>query len=168
MDLALVTGRGPDLLTNLGGLKPLVQDCDVVAFGFRDDLDGYGELAAESSHPAFQWVSLVDVRRVGASSAARDAIAHLRSSVIHGLWIHLDVDVLDDVLMPAVDSRQPGGLSYEELRAVLNTVLDSGLAVGLEITILDPELDTDGRITREFAGFLADTLSTGIVTRRPA
>ena len=36
MDLALATGRGPDVLTNLEGRKPLVVDEDVVAFGFRD------------------------------------------------------------------------------------------------------------------------------------
>src|SRR5690606_17890601 len=36
MDLALVTGRGPRVLTDLEGLGPLVRDEDVVAFGFRD------------------------------------------------------------------------------------------------------------------------------------
>jgi arginase len=36
MDLAFATGRGPELLTNLEGLRPLVRDEDTVAFGFRD------------------------------------------------------------------------------------------------------------------------------------
>ena len=36
MDLAFATGHGPELLTNLEGLRPLVRDEDVVAFGFRD------------------------------------------------------------------------------------------------------------------------------------
>src|SRR5215207_7903404 len=36
MDLALATGRGPEVLTNLEGRGPLVRDEDVVAFGFRD------------------------------------------------------------------------------------------------------------------------------------
>lgn len=39
MDLALVSGRGPDVLTNIDGLKPLVRDHDVVAFGYRDVTD---------------------------------------------------------------------------------------------------------------------------------
>jgi arginase len=42
MDLALATGRGPTVVTNLEGLRPLVRDEDVVAFAFRD-----GEQAAE-------------------------------------------------------------------------------------------------------------------------
>ncbi len=36
MDLAIVSGRGPAVLTDIDGLKPLVRDEDIVAFGYRD------------------------------------------------------------------------------------------------------------------------------------
>jgi arginase len=36
MDLALATGRGPAIVTNLEGRRPLVRDEDVVALGRRD------------------------------------------------------------------------------------------------------------------------------------
>src|ERR687897_3700523 len=36
MDLAIVSGRGPDVLTNINNLKPLVLDQDIVVFGYRD------------------------------------------------------------------------------------------------------------------------------------
>ena len=36
MDLAIVSGRGPDVLTNINGLKPLVRDDDIILFGYRD------------------------------------------------------------------------------------------------------------------------------------
>jgi arginase len=36
MDLAIVSGRGPAVLTDIDGLRPLVRDEDIVAFGFRD------------------------------------------------------------------------------------------------------------------------------------
>ena len=36
MDLAIVSGRGPNVLTNIEGLKPLVQDNDIIVFGYRD------------------------------------------------------------------------------------------------------------------------------------
>jgi arginase len=35
LDLAVATGRGPDLLTNLAGLRPLVRDEDVALVGYR-------------------------------------------------------------------------------------------------------------------------------------
>jgi len=37
MDLALVTGRGPSVVTNLEGKRPLVQVEDVIAVGMRDN-----------------------------------------------------------------------------------------------------------------------------------
>ena len=35
LDLALVTGRGPELLADLDGLRPLVRDEDVALVGYR-------------------------------------------------------------------------------------------------------------------------------------
>ena len=36
MELAVISGRGPEILTNIDGLKPLVRDQDIVVFGYRD------------------------------------------------------------------------------------------------------------------------------------
>lgn len=43
LDLAVATGRGPDLLTDLDGLRPLVRDEDVALVGYRvlDDNDHF-------------------------------------------------------------------------------------------------------------------------------
>jgi arginase len=126
MDLALVSGRGPDARTDIDGLKPLVQDRDVVAFGHRDVTD-----------PHTAWRDIVDsgitlytldaVRELGLAEAATKALAHLAANDIAGFWIHLDVDVLDDKIMAAVDTRQPGGMSYAELSDLLRVLLASGL-----------------------------------------
>ncbi|MBL7758409.1 MAG: arginase family protein [Chitinophagaceae bacterium] len=60
------------------------------------------------------------------------------------------MDVLDPRWMPAVDSPDPGGLSYDELSQWLSPLLASPLLTGLDITILDPSLDINGDITRRF------------------
>ena len=44
-----------------------------------------------------------------------------------GYWIHLDVDVFGDRVMLAVDSPQPGGLSYQELTTLVAPLLASDL-----------------------------------------
>jgi arginase len=75
-----------------------------------------------------------------------------------GLWVHLDADVLDDAVMPAVDYRLPGGLRPEELRDVLRVLLASGRAVGLTVTIFNPALDPSGAA----AGCLTETLVGGL------
>lgn len=66
-----------------------------------------------------------------------------------------DVDVLNDAVMPAVDSRKNDGLSYAELTTVLNGWLVSEKAAGLNITILGPELDPEGTVTSGFIDALA-------------
>ena len=48
-------------------------------------------------------------REQGAARAAQDALVHLRRPELAGVWVHLDCDVVDDALMPAVDYRCPMG-----------------------------------------------------------
>jgi arginase len=79
-------------------------------------------------------------------AGAQEAVRHLtrERGPSDGFWIHLDADVLDDAIMPAVDYRLPGGLSGVELVSVLRIAMNSGRAVGIEITIYNPKLDPDG------------------------
>ncbi|MGI5429954.1 arginase family protein [Streptomyces sp. CA-179760] len=147
MELALATGRGPRVLTDLEGRGPLVRDEDVVALGFRDteESTAYG---MQPLPPALHTMDLDAVRTLGAAESARRAVGLLTGDGTGaGYWIHLDVDVLDDALMPAVDYRLPGGLTWQELEAVLRTVLSGG-AVGLDVAIFNPRLDPDGSIAR--------------------
>ena len=76
-----------------------------------------------------------------------------------GYWIHLDADVLDDRIMPAVDYRMPNGLSWTEIEIVLRIALDHSKAVGMQVTILNPMLDADGSIVRAFVGILSRCLA---------
>lgn len=152
MELALATGRGPRALADIEGLGPLVRDEDVVALGFRDS----EESAAAGMQPLperLHAVGLDGVRAVGAAAAARQAVGRLGE-----YWVHLDVDVLDDALMPAVDYRLPGGLSWAELESVLRTALGDERAVGLDVTIFNPRLDPDGTI----AARLVESLCRGL------
>lgn len=158
MDLALVTGRGPDIVTDLEGLRPLVRDEDVAVFGQRD-----ADLAAKDGSqplpPEIFARDLSSVRRKGVEAAAREAIAHLVRPELDGFWIHLDVDVLDDAIMPAVKYRIPDGLSWQELETVLRAALRSGRARGLDITIFEPARDQDGRIARALVDSLGRALA---------
>src|SRR5215469_11890764 len=143
MELAIVSGRGPDILTNIGGLKPLVRDEDTVVFGCRD-----GEQAASYGSQSVRETNMhvfdfEQVRKLGVSRAASLAIEKLKKDDLLGFWIHLDVDVLDNVIMPAVDYHLDDGLCFSDLSELLKSVLKSERAVGMDITILNPDLDVD-------------------------
>ncbi|MDP8946659.1 MAG: arginase family protein [Actinomycetota bacterium] len=156
-ELALVSGRGPERLTNLGGSKPLVRDEDIFALGKRED----DPETRDARDTGIEIWDLSAVREIGPGEAAARAVETLRANGVDGFWIHLDADVLDDEVMPAVDSRQPGGLSYAELIQVLRVLLRADPAVGMQVTIFDPELDPTGEIAKRFtsavvAGFMGE------------
>jgi arginase len=158
MDLALSTGRGPDIVANIEGLGPLVRDADVAVLGPRD-AEQAREYGSQPLPPTIFAQDLAELRRVGADEAARAALAHLCRPELDGFWIHLDVDVLDDAIMPAVGYRMPDGLSWQELETILNAAMRSGKARGINITIFEPKLDKTGTIARE----LVNTLARGLV-----
>ena len=108
-------------------------------------------------------IDLGAFRRAGAAVVAETALIRLASAALDGFWIHLDADVLDDAVMPAVDYRMPGGLQWEELSAVLRTAIRSGRALGIDITIFNPKLDATGAIAARFV----DTLVAGLASDAP-
>jgi arginase len=154
-DLALVTGRGPDRIADIDGLGPLVRDGDVVALGERED---YPEWRDIHGTDIAVW-DLGELRALGPAQAALKFVGRMEAGGVDGFWIHLDADVLDDAIMPAVDSRQPGGLSYSELVELLGVLLRHGLAVGMEVTIFDPELDPTGEIADGLTDALVEAFS---------
>jgi arginase len=150
MDLAIVTGRGPETITNIENLRPLVRDEDVVAFGYRDadEQKRYGcqEIKATDIHA----MELSDIKDIGPKESTAAELQKILNNGIDGFWVHLDADVLDDAIMPAVDYRMSGGLSFEELSSILSILLASEKAFGLSVAIFNPTLDQDGSIAKAF------------------
>jgi arginase len=158
MDLAFATGHGPDLVTDLEGQRPLVRAEDTVAFAFRDH-DDQAEYGSQPLPPELKAFDLPAIRRMGLEAAARQAVEHLTRDDLDGFFIHVDADCLDDAVMPAVDYRIPGGLAWDELAATLRIALSSGKAVGMELAIYDPQLDTDGQAGRGLVDCVARALA---------
>lgn len=148
MDLALAVGIGPPLLAALGGGTPLVAAADVAMLGPRDNPAWYTGDDVQRARDAMHVRTLEALRRAGVATAGREVAERIVRSGVQGTWIHLDVDVLDDAVMPAVDSRQPDGLSYDELGSLLRPVLETGPVVGMDVTIYDPDRDPDGSAGR--------------------
>ncbi|PST84932.1 arginase [Pedobacter yulinensis] len=148
MDLALVTGHGPHLLTNIQGLGPYFAEEQVWCVGNRYFDAGYLEPLQRS---AITYVDLPELQKMGMIACAESFIRFLDEKQVPRFFIHLDADVLDNAVMPAVDSPQPGGLSYVELGELLLPLLTDARCAGMEITILDPDLDPTGQSTTLFS-----------------
>jgi arginase len=143
MCLAMAVGRGETPLARLAGDVPLVRDHDVALVGRRDEIDAwYG-------HEALQASAVLDlpgnaVRAAGYRETAAAVLERIGRPELDGFWIHVDADVLDPSVVPAVDSPEPGGPVLDELAALLVPLVRHPGAVGMELTIYDPKLDPDG------------------------
>ncbi len=161
-DLALVTGRGQADLAAIEGRRPYFRDIDVVVMGiraqdeYRLDLQAAGivtrpvpALRAEGAARSAQW--------------ARDQLVDCA-----GYWVHVDVDVLDPAVMPAVDAPSPGGIAFPELEILLAGLVESPHCLGVEITVFDPDYDPDGAYAEEIVTAVTAGLAAAhTVTPRP-
>jgi arginase len=160
-DLAFATGRGPDVVADIEGRRPLVRDGDVAVFGCRDAADR----ERRGCQPLPADLLVVDserVGRLGAGPAAREAVSYLTrdGGPADGFWIHIDADVLDETIMQAVDDPRPGGLSWDELATAVRVAVGSGRAVGLQVAIYNPDIDADGSNGRGLAATLREALAS--------
>jgi arginase len=147
MDLAIVTGHGHGKLSNIDGFAPYIQEDLVWCVGNREYDEAYVKAIRNSR---IHYFDLASVMRDGIAQCTTGFLQMVEVQKLDGFWVHLDADVLSDDLMPAVDSRQAGGLSYAALEAFLQSLLSHPKAIGIEITILDPDLDPTGQITLPF------------------
>ncbi|MET8089452.1 arginase family protein [Micromonospora sp. NPDC005220] len=151
-DLALVTGRGQADLAALEGRRPYFRDIDVVVLGIRAQDEYRLDLQAAG-------ITTRPVPALRAEGAARTAQwAHEQLADCAGYWVHIDVDVLDPAVMPAVDAPDPGGIAFAELEILLAGLVDTPHCLGVELTVFDPDYDPDG----SYAAEIVNTVVAGL------
>jgi arginase len=154
MCAAFAVGRGDSALAQLADI-PLVTGSDLAILGRRDDADGniYGQAALHGAGALD--IPALAVRSRGTAAAAAATLERL--SDVSRIWIHVDADVLDPSVMPAVDSPEPSGLTVDELVSLLRPLVRDSRAVGLELTIYDPNLDSHGTCAETLVSVLERT-----------
>lgn len=159
MDLAILSGFGPPGLIDLAGDPPLVDPADVVVLGYRDgeQAGADGALDPAVAAPAIQLYDAMALRGAAAARIGGDVAAAFADAPGR-FWLHLDFDVLDESVMPAVDYRMPGGLLWDELAQLLLPLAHSPVLIGVDITIYNPALDPDGAYAQRIVDLLADVL----------
>jgi arginase len=155
MDLALATGRGEPTLTAWPEIRgPLADDRDTVQLGEREDIASYRDLARS----AITRLPIADVQRAGIAAAAARVVAHLEARALDRAWLHIDLDVLDQAVMPAVDSPGSPGLTFDQLADLGRALVRSGRIAGLDVAIYDPDLDPDARWAPKIVACIAAML----------
>jgi arginase len=151
-DLAAAVGLHWPSIADIDGLSPYFLPADTAHAGCRDD----DEELQEATAVLGAVLPTSQIRHQGVEQAARKILDVTDRADLDGYWIHLDVDILDPKVMPAVDSPDPGGLNAAELTELLTALAPR--AVGAQVTVFDPDLDPDGAHAR----LLTDILATGL------
>jgi len=160
MDLALATGRGEKLLTEWPGIDgPLVADEDAVQAGEREAEDAdFDEYYGDIVRTPITRLTIQQILREGIPRTAERIVARLTERGLDRAWVHVDLDVLDQKTMNAVDSPGSPGLDYGQLAQLLHALIGSGRVVGIDACIYDPDLDAGHRFAKPIAECLASVL----------
>lgn len=113
----------------------------------REEIDAMRELGV-------RWATTLDLIDRGSAELVPELVP--RSS---GLYVSIDLDVLDISLTPGHSLPEPGGLSYRQLRAALVEVAKQGKVVGFDVAELNPALDRGGSTARVATWLITHFLS---------
>lgn len=152
-DLAAAVGKHWPAVADIDSASPYFDPADVAHLGARTDDEHLAETRIDLGAvvTAAEWIADPD-----AAAAGVDAV--LGRPGLDGYWLHLDVDVLDPQWMPAVDSPDPGGLTFGQLQGLLRRYWPA--AAGAQVCVFDPDLDPDGRLAHQLADLLVSVVST--------
>jgi len=73
-------------------------------------------------------------------------------------WVHFDVDVLDQTIMPDVDTPGSPGIDLRDVTAILRSLVAAPHCRGMSVTIFDPDFDPTGGLAVLLVHLLKDVL----------
>jgi arginase len=140
MGLALLTGRcWRALALTIPGFLPVPDEAAALIGGHA--LEPVEESLLRSS--GMTWVSPGRLR--AADGVVQEVVTRLATRV-DALHVHIDLDVLDTSIAAANGYAAPGGLSGDEVRAVLRTASGRLPVISATLASWDPAYDVEDRI----------------------
>ena len=152
--IAALLGYAPQALMDFIGPQPPLLPEHVALLGYRDleEAKSCGSLVSDDVNITMAY----DTNRL-----RQDGTTHVGESVQLALtknpgqyWLHLDFDVLDEIILPCTDYLMPDGLDWDELLELLMPLTGSSSLIGVSIACYNPTKDPH----RIFANEIVDNL----------
>lgn len=118
--------------------------------GLRADEDDLSEARRRGNRV----LTAAEIRRVGIAGAIAQVPMDDR------IYVTLDIDALDPGIAPGTGTPDPGGLSYEEARDLLQGIAQKGRVVGFDLVEVNPWLDPTGVTALLSAQLIVESLAS--------
>ena len=137
MPLASIMGNGPAELTEIAGIKPMVEPRNVVLVGIRDLDSKERRFAKESGVHVF---TMRDIDERGMRTVMEEAL-RMAARGTAGYHISLDMDWVDPEDAPGVGTSVRGGATYREAHLAMEIIADHGRMLSFEIVEVNTVID---------------------------
>ena len=158
MPLAVLCGRGPEALVNVGRAGAKIRPEDVMLIALRDTDRRERDMLAEQKLGLYT-MRQVDERGIGV--VVREALHRLRH--FDRLHVSFDVDSIDPIFAPGVGTPVEGGLSTREARLLMELIAEDARLVSVDVVEINPLLDDRNRTAVLAAQLLASLLGKTIL-----
>jgi arginase len=156
MDVAIVTGKGPKRLVDKFGHSPLLPEENIILFGVRDLDPLEAKALAESEVKVF---TRTKVRQEGAENSAAEILDYLLPRC-DGLYLHVDLDVIDSSVFSAAGLPVPDGLLKNEFLSITRALAGSGKLCCVALMAFDAAKDVDGNQSSRIVGLVAEAFGS--------
>ncbi len=134
-------------LKNIGTEGPKVKPEDLIFFGVRDTEEPEDKMMERLSIKNYM---VHEIRYRGLETCMQEAIEQL--SHCDMIYISFDVDSMDcDMVSMGTGTPVSKGFDPEEVKSIIHALLDTNKVVCLEVTEVNPLLDTKGNVMAETA-----------------
>jgi arginase len=137
MPLASIMGYGPPELTELAGVRPMVEPRNVAVLGVRDLDSKERRLMKESGVHVF---TMRDIDERGMRDVMSEALRFAGDDTA-GVAVSLDMDFVDPSDAPGVGTPVRGGVTYREAHLAMEMIADSRSMVSFELVEINPVID---------------------------
>ncbi len=118
---------------------------------------------AEQGMKTFLMTEIVDR---GLPAVMDDAVAAVRHTDTDGIFISVDIDVVDPGMAPGTGTPEPGGLTSRELLDTVRRLAREFPVVGADVVEVSPPYDGPGQITAFLGNRVVLEILNGMAERR--
>jgi arginase len=156
MPISTALGFGPaKWVEAAGGASVAAADAALVGFRDPDELPTLARLLAAGTLDS---VALHPLEAIRGAGRAGEVVAASLEAGPGRFWLHLDVDVLDELVLPATDYLMPGGLDWDELATLMRPLASSPALIGASLGCYNPEKDPERSHGRELVTAWSEAL----------